>query len=388
MVPFLRRREPSKPIDSHAKRAEKKKPVSKGQLKPRGNMAKPEVVASPNWGSFRDFWTDCEMTITPYLSGFIDIEGGLVGVSGKWFENCSECSFKISCTACGRNPSNYLQFRAGDGDGIYSVFEIQFEKDSVGALVILDESPSSFTNYLRESIDDTVDKHEEDSQILVDFNRDLYAFFYSSIAEFDRSLELHFAGDINAGIHPVFSSESKSDGLLIFGETGEGKDSDQSLVTIKNILPGTYRSFIFANRDEENNNILVPRILLFLEENAAENIGLTKTFANQINLADEYPRWGEATVFSRIGEPLAPFTIVSNMSWSELQLAIALANENEDLATLRKLQSLSWLLLFQAHNPSSESQEYLLDSMRELGYSTDLIHQLRGQFRRQLISSH
>jgi hypothetical protein len=104
-----------------------------------------------------------------------------------------------------------------------------------------------------------------------------------------------------------------------------------------------------------------------------------------VSISEEYKRWGEATVFARIGEPLAPFTILSNINWSELQLAMALANENEDLAALWKLQSLSWLLLFQAHQPSSESEEYLIDSTSELDISPNLIHNLRGQFGRRLI---
>jgi hypothetical protein len=384
MAPFLKRREPSKPVDTSGNRVGRAKPASAGQKKHRESSLRPVFVASPDWGSFRKFWTDCEMTITPYLSGFIDIEGGQVGISGKWFDPCAECSFEVSCSKCGRNTSNHLAVRAGDGDGIYSVFELHFESESVGALVILDEG-NQFASYFLESISDTAETHQDDNEVLSDFYRDFYAYFYQSISEFDSSLEMHFVGDIEVGVHPVFANESNSGGILIFGETGEGKDSNQALVTIDGVPRGKYRLFIFGNRDEANNDILLPRILLLLEEESAESIGLTKTFAKPVSISEEYKRWGEATVFARIGEPLAPFTILSNINWSELQLAMALANENEDLAALWKLQSLSWLLLFQAHQPSSESEEYLIDSTSELDISPNLIHNLRGQFGRRLI---
>lgn len=343
----------------------------------------PEVVELPTWGSFRDFWVNCELTITPRLLGFIDIEGGHVGISGKWIESCTSCTSEISCAHCGRDSSNYLNLRAGNGDGVYSVFEISFEEKVVGAFLILDDF--GYTRALIESISETNSKHEEDPKVLEEFYVNFYENFYQSIGDFDRSLQMHFFGEIEAGKNPVYSRDGAAAGIMIFGESGQGQDSSQSLVTLNNILPGNYRTFIFANRDEENNNILVPRSILLLEENSAEEIGLTKDFAKPSNLYDEYMRWNESSVFARIGDPLAPYAISANKDWCNLKFARELRVEDFETARDMRMEWLSWLLMLQYYIPSTEIQELIQEIAIKIDIPMSTIHYARGQFTHDLM---
>jgi hypothetical protein len=386
MSPFIKRREPSKPVEGHSKRVERKKKSSSNRSESRRDAIKPVVVANPTWGAFRDFWTDCEMTITPYLSGLIDIEGGHIGLSGMWLDSCTDYTFGSSCNCCGRTPSNYLEVRAGDGDGLYSVFELHFEKNAVGALAILDEN-CQFATEIINSSSAAFDDYQDNAQVLIDFNKGFYEFFYDSIGELDRTLEMHFLGEISAGDNPLYLAGSKTKGILIFGESNEGRDSNQSLVTINNVMPGKYRSFLFANRNADNENILVPRVMLLLEESAAESIGLSIDFANHLNLEEERSLWSKSTVLARIGDPLAPEAILANIKSNFLRLAIASLNEDDELSTRIRIQYLSWLLLLQAHDPSPEREKYLVEELNEWEIALEVIHQARGQFSRRLVEN-
>jgi hypothetical protein len=318
------------------------------------------------------------LTITPRLLGFVDIEGGHVGISGKWIPSCDNCSSEVTCADCGRNPSNYLHLRAGNGDGVYSVFEISFEEKVVGAFLMLDDF--GYTPALIESISEANSSHEEDPEVLNDFYSNFYENFYESIGYLDKSLQMHFFGDIEAGENPVYSRDGEAAGIVIFGESGQGRDSKQSLVTLNNILPGNYRTFVFANRDEGNNNILVPRSVLLLEENSAEEIGLTKDFAKPIDLFEEYLRWNESTVFARIGGPLAPYAISANKDWCDLRFARELRVEDFETARDMRMEWLSWLLILQTYVPSPDIEELIKEIALKIDIPLSTVHYARGQF--------
>jgi hypothetical protein len=318
------------------------------------------------------------MTITPNLSGFIDIEGGSVGISGKWFATCSNCYSKTHCSDCGRNPSSYLQLRAGNGDGVYSVFELSFEEKAVGALLILDDI--GFAPTIMEKISETNSTKDENPEALGEFYKELYKYFYSSIGEFDQSLPMHYTGDIDVGQNPIYSRGEDPAGILIFGESGEGKESTHALVTVNNIAPGKYRTFVFAHRNEQNENILVPRCVLLLREDSADQIGLMKDFANLIVLEDEYARWSNSTVFSRIGERLAPYVIDVNADWNNLRVAREIIAEDYASARDARMEWLSWVLLFQSHFPSAETKEFIKENAESLDLSMSSIQKARGHF--------
>jgi hypothetical protein len=157
------------------------------------------------------------------------------------------------------------------------------------------------------------------------------------------------------------------------------------LVTLNNILPGKYRTFVFANRNEENNNILVPRCVLILEENSADEIGLTKDFANSINLHDEYARWNNSTVFARIGHPLAPYAISANKDWCNLKFAREIRAEDFETARDMRMEWLSWLLMLQYYIPSTDIQELIQEIAIQIEIPMGTIHRARGQFTNDLM---
>lgn len=79
-------------------------------------------------------------------AGFFNVEGGDAALSTSYFPWCDSCLEFLGpalspCKECGRGPGKFIRIPAGDGDGVYVVFEI-FEaarpKFSVGAIVIFD----------------------------------------------------------------------------------------------------------------------------------------------------------------------------------------------------------------------------------------------------------
>jgi hypothetical protein len=149
-------------------------------------------------------------------------------------------------------------------------------------------------------------------------------------------------------------------------------------------MPGKYRAFVFADRNEQNENILVPSSVLLLEESSSDLIGLTKDFANLVQLEDEYERWNSSTVFARIGEPLAPYVISANMDWDNVQFAQALKIEDYETARDFRMEWLSWLLLLDSHFPSEETLDQIKESSQELGLSISDVLKARGQFNHEL----
>lgn len=79
-------------------------------------------------------------------AGFFNVEGGDAALSTSFFPWCDSCLEFLGpalspCEECGRGPGRFIRVPAGDGDGVYVVFEI-FEaarpKFAVGAIVIFD----------------------------------------------------------------------------------------------------------------------------------------------------------------------------------------------------------------------------------------------------------
>lgn len=79
-------------------------------------------------------------------AGFFNVEGGDAALSTSYFPWCDSCLELLGpalspCEECGRGPGKFIRIPAGDGDGVYVVFEI-FEvarpKFGVGAIVIFD----------------------------------------------------------------------------------------------------------------------------------------------------------------------------------------------------------------------------------------------------------
>ena len=341
-----------------------------------------ESVKKPNWGAFKSFWTDCEMTITPHLKGFIDIEGGAVGVSGKWLPGCEECLNSVECKKCGRNLTNTQQIRAGDGDGLYSVFQITFEEEKVGGLCLFDEG-AQFAPNLVSSILETSNAMEEEFHYLDEFYQNFYSYFYEFIGDIDKNLTMYLAGEIKV----VANEKNAKTGVLLIGESFEGIDSDQSLIALRDMPIGDYRVFIFGDREPTNGNVLVPRVLLILKDSAANQIGLIENFCTMLDMKEEVNLWNNAMVLSRIGERLAPFALNANWNLANMEMVrkSTFVDTTEDELLMLKLESLSWLIMVSHHLKDREFKKAVTNSLADYKKHVKTIHNLRGQINRQLI---
>lgn len=344
-----------------------------------------DKVASPTWESFRRFWSDSEIVVSPAIAGFIDIEGGQISISGKWLPKCNECFGVTACKICGRTPTNCISVRSGQGDGAYCVHELWFDGNAVGGLVVFDNG-DDYAAPIMDLIDKAHDDVYDNSSAEKTLHDKLTKFIYKYLDKVDPEEELFEVGSVIAEQNPVYSSEEKSIGILVIGESGEGVDSDQSLVTLNNITTGEYKVFMFAKRDAKNNNCLIPKSILILGVESANKIGLKEGFARKIELTKELDRWNAATVWSRIGEPLATTVMLHNHLWAQVRFVGGSANETIDeyRALDLKLESLSWTLLLSSMVESEELRQNLKNELEVFSEYTENIHHLRGQFGRNL----
>ena len=344
-----------------------------------------EKVGSPNWGSFRNFWSDSEIVISPAIAGFIDIEGGEISISGKWLPKCDECIGMTSCRTCGRSPTNRISIRSGQGDGAYCVHELLFDGRAVGGLIIFDNQ-DDYAAPMMDLINEAHDDVFENSNAEPILHEKLSKFIYDYLDEINSHEELYEVGRLIAENNPVYSSEEDSVGILIIGESGEGEDSDQSLITLNNIRAGEYKVFTFASRNRENNNCIIPKVVLILDTESATGIGLKSGFAQKIDLKKEMELWNKGTVFARIGEPLAVPVMFHNHLWAQVRLVGGLANETIDeyRALDLRLESLSWALMISARIDSKEFRASLKSDLEIFSEHVENIHHLRGQFGRDL----
>lgn len=350
--------------------AAKKSPISESY----------EKVGSPNWESFRNFWSNSEIVISPVIAGFVDIEGGEISISGKWLPKCDECYGMITCRTCGRNSSNSISIRSGEGDGAYCVHELWFDGRAVGGLVIFDNG--DYAGPMMDMINKAHDEVYENSNAEPLLHERLTEFIYNYLDEIDPHEELYEVGMLIAEANPVYSAT----GILIIGESGEGKDSDQSLITLNNIRAGEYKVFMFARRNRDNNNCIIPKAVLILDTESATLIGLKSGFAQKIDLKKEIELWKKATVFARIGDPLAVPVMFHNYLWSQVGLVGGLANETIDeyRALDLRLESLSWALMISSRIDSKEFRASLKSDLETFSEDIENIHHLRGQFGRDL----
>jgi hypothetical protein len=149
---------------------------------------------------------------------------------------------------------------------------------------------------------------------------------------------------------------------------------------------GVYKVFMFASRNHDNNNCIIPKVLLILDSESATRIGLNSGFAQKIDLKKEIELWNKATVFARIGDPLAFSAMIHNYKWAEVRLVGGLANETLDdsRAGDLKLESLSWLLMVSEKIDSEELRSGLESELENMSDYISYIHHLRGQFGRDL----
>jgi hypothetical protein len=107
-----------------------------------------------------------------FFSSVFNVEGGQASIADERMPSCDECFDAelpaYDCKACGRTKSNFIKFRAGEGDGIYAVMDLCipgkeplggmliFNRDIVGGMLgmVADGSPQIFDLDFSEVMDD------------------------------------------------------------------------------------------------------------------------------------------------------------------------------------------------------------------------------------------
>jgi hypothetical protein len=117
-----------------------------------------ESVGEMNFGKTLDSILSSGFTFR--VRGFFNVEGGQVGIATKMLPWCDCMSFNLgpadSCDSCKRNSTNYINMIAGNGDGVYVVFEIlrKVDKSVVGAMSIFDND-YQIANQVRTEVQDS-----------------------------------------------------------------------------------------------------------------------------------------------------------------------------------------------------------------------------------------
>ena len=331
--------------------------------------------------------------------GLINIDGGHVGIATEWLPTCMECDnnyFEKMCEICGRNSENYVDFRSGRGDGCYPVYSIfasgnnplALESMPLGSMILFDfeKGLHSIGQLLSDQINELneLEDHDELSDLFEEFENlpniiiDLYG----------NSLEIYEVCELKSSLASGISvNEFWRKNLIVMGESGEGIDSDSSLVNSTNIGAGNFKVLLVGDRDKENNNIFVPGIAFILESNFCEQIGLVSNLIPKLDIKIEKELWNNSYVDSHVGNPQSDVAFNCNfIIWNYLR---NISLSNKDLNYMHKYASnnaASWLMMLYHSKPSSTILNILQQIIDGSGVDPNLIHKARGQFNRELFN--
>lgn len=328
------------------------------------------------------------------LRGVVNIDGGHLGIATDWFLSCMECDqsyYESTCQKCGRNKTNYVDFRSGRGDGVYPVFTIYDPEtetnENLGCLILFDfevgltsigQIYTGMMNELQEFFSDASSLEEAFEEIMrswdpimQSYSQDLQIFEIAEL-ELNKSKMLNHVNDIES--------------FLVIGESGEGIDSDSALVTLLSLEEGKYKVFLAGSRDLENNNAFIPNLAIVLESNFSNKIGLNSDLIPKLYLSDEKKLWQNATVAAYFGNPQNQVAIFSNYNFFN-SLRILSENEGIEFETQRAIAigAVCWLSMLNLLNPNEEVKKLLDEFINHYEINSAEIHELRGQFNRKML---
>lgn len=246
------------------------------------------------FGEFRKFVSEIETVVTPFLSGFLNIEGGYLGIASELLPSCRICfgtatdSVFVNCDDCGRSPSNFISLRAGQGDGVYPVYTLAWGQDFLGTISILGPGSDYVAGFAE--VLEKVKANEEPVQAYWDF-------FWNFLSNLDPTLRVYYLGTLTADADLTRSSQDNPFSSYYFADATAGSNSQEAVVMVKDLRPGKQDIFMFARREPENANALVPLVVLTLEQNLAKQIGLPSGHTT-LDLQQETSNWNNSQVLS------------------------------------------------------------------------------------------
>jgi len=246
-------------------------------------------VKERTFGGFMDYINAVEEVITPDFNGFFNIESGYLGISTRAHPFCSDCQglsdegISYSCGKCGRDPSNYLVVRASNGDAMYVNFDLMWDGNRAGALTILDESGAFALELF--SVFDEMAK----GNALVGKPIEMVWEFLNGV---ERSMTLEYLGTLATELDERFN-KSNPVASMFFGDAGEGRDSLSATVYNRGFKIADHSVYAFCERDASNNGILVPRLILTVRTNVAQQLGLPQE--PTVDWVEEGKLWSGST---------------------------------------------------------------------------------------------
>lgn len=325
------------------------------------------------------------------FKSLVSVDGGSLGVATEWLPSCLECDetyFQKECETCGRNVTNYIDFRAGRGDGVYPVFSLISGETSIGCLILFDSENSLYSigSLYTGTINDMREYTEENEiQQGLDEVGELLPHFLDS---YEEDLPIYELGSISVEKTFDFSDKEFNNryGYLVIGESGEGINSTSAMGTINIVEPGEYKVLISGMRDNTNNDIFIPRFAMIIKSDKAESMGLSEDIVPKLNFKEEKSKWNNATVAAYIGNPQNNAAFYSN-SLYYLSNFSHYESQNLPKEELRfaALGAASWILMLHSVVPNNELVQQINQILHQFDADVKLIHELRGQLSRRLI---
>lgn len=194
-----------------------------------------------------------------FLVGFFNIESGLVAISDEIFLFCDKCDWSArsiteECKACGKDGTNYIRFKSGSGDGVYSLFrffkkglenETDNVEESIGGLLFLDwiKNGSEVLPYFLDN--------QNPRRVDLDFFYDLA-----------DDCEGEYIGSV---ICKTSDGAADWEHCLFFGDAYLGNTGSDAIL-YSNLSPGEYAIYLFNS------------LALFIRKDEAIKYGLTTNF--------------------------------------------------------------------------------------------------------------
>jgi hypothetical protein len=248
-----------------------------------------------------------------FCVGFFNIESGQVAISDEIFFSCDNCNWNFrsiteKCTTCGKDGTNYIKFKSGSGDGVYSLF--RFVKRGMEHGETLDDGTIDYFDNTDESIGGLIflDWVKNGDKILPHFLN----------GDNGRRVELENLSawfDINdcegEYIGSVICKNSGYDldqyHCLYVSDASIGKNG-QDAILFANLSPGEYAIFLFES------------VAIFIKSDKAKQYGLIpQSRLSKIETENfALGKKGEA-VRSHV-TPMGPQTIMWNSELAELSM--------------------------------------------------------------------
>lgn len=281
---------------------------------------------------------------------FFNIESGSFAIGSFNVGECDKCSWSslenntTSCDVCLRNPNNYLVGIAGDGDGVYTVWEIWDAKyRTIGILAIFDSVYATAT-----SVRETLESGESpiwDDDFVADF--------------------LHTKRMV------IGTLEETS--ILMIGETGLKDDTRDAII---NILTGEdddsdFEVSYFVEEpgkqagDYPSENTYKPRVALVLRDEYKHLAGSEEVRGSRVDWAEQEVASLSNIVASHL-EPMGMAAAYGNFlnRLVDLKDCVAKGSPQAIIEEAKRFAGV-WALFLEFHTGDTEAS----DTLKSLGFT-------------------